>query len=68
MFLKHKPSGNMIDVVDMHDLTNLFHQQVSGRFQCGEEQQDIEMFDKGELSFLSGEELPQCWTDPNYRK
>ena len=26
-----------------------------------------EKFNKADLVFLSGEELPRCWTDPHYR-
>ncbi|MEZ9542669.1 acetyltransferase [Vibrio sp. 10N.286.48.C11] len=51
----------------MTKLTNLFQDSIEGRFQAGEEQQDPEMFKKSELMFMSGEELPRCWTDPNYR-
>ena len=68
MFLKHRINGDMIDVNEMTDLTNLFHKKVTGRYQSGEELQDPEEFNKIDLVFLSGEELPRCWTDPNYRK
>ncbi|WP_240532373.1 acetyltransferase [Moritella marina] len=57
----------MIEVIGEDDLTNLFHNTVIGRYQVGEEQQDPESFNKSELLFLSGEELPRCWTDPHYR-
>ena len=67
MFLKHRNNGDMVDVSDISDLTNLFHQRVSGRYQAGEELQDPEEFNKVDLVFLSGEELPRCWLDPNYR-
>lgn len=68
MFLKDKNSGDMVDISDMSELTNLFHPTVLGRFQCGEEVQEPQEFNKHDLMFLSGEELPQCWHDPNYRK
>lgn len=68
MFLKHRKNGDMIDVNGLTDLTNLFHTKVTGRYQAGEELQDPEEFNKMDLVFLSGEELPRCWTDPNYRK
>ncbi|WNC69219.1 acetyltransferase [Thalassotalea nanhaiensis] len=67
MFLKHRNNGDMVDVSDISDLTNLFHQRVSGRYQAGEELQDPEEFNKADLVFLSGEELPRCWLDPDYR-
>lgn len=58
----------MVDVTNMTDLTNLYHNTVSGCYQSGEELQDPEEFNKVDLVFLSGEELPRCWTDPHYRK
>ncbi len=67
MFLKNRHNGNMVDVTTMSDLTNLYHDKVSGQYQAGEELQDAEEFNKSELVFLSGEDLPRCWTDPNYR-
>ena len=67
MFLKNRHNGNMIDVTTMSDLTNLYYDNISGQYQAGEELQDVEEFNKSELVFLSGEELPRCWTDPHYR-
>ena len=67
MFLRHRKNGDMVDVSDMTDLTNLFHTTVIGRYQAGEEVQEPEEFNKSDLTFLSGEELPKCWTDPHYR-
>lgn len=67
MFLKERKSGDLVDVVEMKKLTSLFQDSVEGRLQAGEEQQDPQMFKKSELVFMSGEELPRCWTDPNYR-
>lgn len=68
MFFKHKGNNDMIEVIGQDDLTNLFHTTVLGRYQVGEEQQDPESFNKSDLLFLSGEELPRCWTDPHYRE
>ena len=68
MFFKHRSNNDMIEVIEQNDLTNLFHDHVLGRYQVGEEQQDPESFKKSDLRFLSGEELPRCWTDPNYRE
>ncbi len=67
MFLKSRNSENMVDVSQMAELTNLYHDKVLGCYQNGEEMQDLQEFKKSELVFLSGEELPRCWTDPNYR-
>ncbi|EDM67767.1 MAG: acetyltransferase [Moritella sp.] len=68
MFFKHRGNNDMIEVIGQDDLTNLFHNTVLGRYQVGEEQQDPESFNKSDLLFLSGEELPRCWTDPHYRE
>ncbi len=67
MFLKSRANGDMVDVSTIQDLTNLYHDKVVGCYQAGEELQDPQEFSKSELVFLSGEELPKCWTDPKYR-
>ena len=67
MLLKEKSSGDLLEVVELSDLFNLNHPEIIGRYQGGEEQQDPEKFKKADLKFLSGEELPRCWTDPHYR-
>ena len=67
MLLKERHSGQMLAVEHITDLFNLNHESISGRFQYGEEEQDPEVFLKTDLVFLSGEELPRCWTDPHYR-
>jgi hypothetical protein len=68
MFLKNRNNGDIVDVENLCDLTNLFHDKVLGSYQVGEELQDPQEFNKVDLVFLSGEELPKCWTDPKYRK
>lgn len=67
MLLKEKASGDLLEVVELSDLFNLNHPEIIGRYQGGKEQQDPEKFKKADLKFLSGEELPLCWTDPHYR-
>ena len=67
MLLKEKISGHMVEVVNLIDLMNINRTEVIGRYQEGEEQQDPEKFRKEDLVFLSGENLPRCWTDPHYR-
>ena len=68
MFLQHKRSGHMIDVLQPQQLFDLYQAQVLGVDQVGEEAQDAELFKKQDLCFLSGEALPECWLDPNYRQ
>jgi len=67
MLLKTRTNDHMVEVINLIDLMNLNLPRVTGRFQEGEEQQDPEVFDKSDLVFLSGEDLPRCWTDPHYR-
>ena len=40
---------------------------ISGRIQNGEEEQEPEAFDKNALLFPSGEALPKCWFDSDYK-
>jgi len=67
MLLKQKSTGHMVEVLSLVDLINLNRNDIVGRYQEGEEQQDPQKFDKNDLVFLSGESLPRCWTDPHYR-
>lgn len=67
MLLKEKSTGQMVKVLDLDTLFDLFHAEVKGRYQRGEEEGDAETFKKTNLVFLSGEALPRCWTDPHYR-
>jgi hypothetical protein len=67
MLLKERSNGHMVEILDLLDLMNLNREEVLGCYQEGEEQQDPEHFKKANLVFLSGEDLPRCWTDPHYR-
>ena len=67
MLLKERSNGHMVEILDLMDLMNLNRGDVLGCYQEGEEQQDPEVFSKSDLVFLSGEDLPRCWTDPHYR-
>jgi len=67
MFLKHKASGDVVEVLDLPALFDPYQDSVTGRFHAGEELQDKEKFSKADLIFPSGESLPMCWVDPDYR-
>jgi len=67
MFLKHTPTGDLVEILDMADLTNPRSSEVRGRFHSGEELQEATSFSKRELAFPSGEALPRCWVAPHYK-
>jgi hypothetical protein len=67
MFLKQKFSGDLVELLEVEDLYNPFKKEILGRFHAGEEMQEPEMFLKSKLIFPSGESLPQCWLDPDYK-
>jgi len=67
MFLNERSSGHMVEVLSTRDLFDPYHADVVGRYHYGEEVQDAEKFNKTDLVFLSGEDLPRCWKDPHYR-
>ena len=68
MLLRQRSTGHIIAVHDLDHLFSIFHDQVLARDQVGEEEQEAEAVAKSDLEFLSGEPLPRCWTDPNYRE
>lgn len=65
MLLRAKPTGDLIEVENLEKLFSPFEQQVEGRNQAGQEEQDTKRFKKSELSFPTGESLPKCWVDAN---
>ena len=67
MFLKSKSHGELVEILELQNLHDPFQKEVLGRFHAGEEMQDPEMFLKSKLIFPSGEALPQCWIDSDYR-
>ncbi len=67
MFLKDKANGDLVEVLDTHELADPCKSGVRGRYHAGEEMQEPRKFQKANLLFPSGESLPRCWTDPHYR-
>lgn len=67
MFLQQKNSATLIEIKDLEALFNPLRNEIEGRIQEGEEEQDPESFAKHDLTFASGEDLPRCWLDANYR-
>lgn len=67
MFLQTQSTGDRVEVINLNELSDVFVTKIHGRYQAGEELQDVEFFEKSTLLFLSGEALPSCWTNPHYR-
>ena len=67
MYLKHKISGSLVEILDVAALCDPCREAVKGRFHAGEELQDSTEFSKQELTFPSGEMLPRCWVDRHYK-
>jgi len=67
MYLKHKPTGDLVEILDVAALVDPYQKVVAGRFHAGEELQDPANFNKNELIFPSAESLPACWVNPGYR-
>lgn len=67
MYLKHKASGDLVEVMDVSALFDPCVDEIRGRFHAGEELQEPEVFPKTALVFPSDEALPRCWLDAHYR-
>jgi len=67
MLLQDKKTGNLVEVMDLESLINPSTSEIVIQVQAGEEEQDPEPLRKKNLSFPSGEDLPVCWLDANYK-
>lgn len=67
MFLQLKDSGYLIKVIDFQELIDPNSRVIRAQDQLGQEEQEPETYQKQNLVFPSGESLPLCWVDPNYR-
>ncbi len=68
MFLKHKQTHDLIEVLTLSDVWDPCISTITGQSHAGEEMQDPEAFCKADLIFPSNESLPLCWLDPHYRQ
>ncbi len=66
MFLKHVPTNDLVEVIDLPDVINPNSPTIRARSHAGEVIQRPENFLKTELVFPSGEPLPLCWVDVHY--
>ncbi|MBN3911325.1 MAG: acetyltransferase [Nostoc sp. NMS1] len=63
MFLQEKQTDKLIEIHDIETLISPLKPTVMGQYQVGEEEQDPESFEKENLIFPSGENLPRCWVN-----
>jgi len=68
MLLQIKNTTDLVKVNDIQELIDPSSDIVHAQDQEGQEEQDSESFKKENLVFPSGESLPRCWLDANYRK
>jgi hypothetical protein len=68
MFLLHRPTQVLVEILELSDLFDPFHPEILGISHAGEELQEPALFPKSEMGFPSGESLPICWLDGHYRE
>ena len=66
MFLKHVPTDELVEVIDLQDVINPCSPTIRARSHAGEVVHRPENFLKSEMTFLSGEALPKCWVDMRF--
>jgi hypothetical protein len=67
MFLQDKQTGTLVEILDVEALFNPARDAVTIQGQEGEEEQEPETYSKDRLISPSGESLPRCWLDADYR-
>lgn len=67
MLVKFSEDESLVEVTDVETLFDPFKDSIQGQIQAGQGEQPPQSFDKTKLIFPSGEPLPQCWLDPDYR-
>jgi hypothetical protein len=67
MLLKTKKDDELIEISEVTELIDPFKDKISGQIQEGQNEQPPELFNKEDLVFPSGENLPLCWLDSNYK-
>ncbi|MDZ8024333.1 MAG: acetyltransferase [Nostoc sp. ChiQUE01a] len=67
MLLQLKGTSDLVKIVEIEELLDPNSDVVHGQDQEGQEEQEPDTFKKEDLVFPSGEVLPRCWLDANYR-
>jgi hypothetical protein len=68
VLLQKTADGTLVEILDLQEIIDPSQDRVMGRVQSGQEEQDPESVQKQSLNFPSGESLPRCWIDPDYRQ
>ena len=67
MLLKTKQNNDLVEISAIDELIDPFKNEVKGKIQAGQNEQPSEPFSKKDLVFPSGESLPECWLNSNYK-
>lgn len=67
MLLKIKKDDELIEISEVTELIDPTKEKVTGQIQAGQNEQPPEPFSKKDLVFPSGEDLPLCWLDKDYK-
>lgn len=67
MLLQLKDSSELVKILDVQELINPNQDVVHAQQQEGQEEQQADSYKKENLVFPSGETLPRCWLDADYR-
>ncbi|MCC0175521.1 acetyltransferase [Waterburya agarophytonicola K14] len=67
MLLKSKKDDGLVEIASLEELIDPFQDKVTGQTQAGQNEQPPEPFAKKDLIFPSGENLPLCWLDSDYK-
>lgn len=67
MLLQVKDTKVLVEILDIQDLINPNHDALQAKKQAGEEEEQPESYKKENLIFPSGETLPRCWVDADYK-
>jgi hypothetical protein len=68
MYLKHVPSGDLVEVVDLSGVIDPSSSTIRARSYAEDVPHRPEYFLKTELIFPSGEPLPLCWLKNHYHE
>lgn len=67
MLLQVKDTGELVKILEIQELLDPNSDIVHAQDQEGQEEQQPDTFKKENLVFPSGEDLPRCWLDADYR-